>query len=835
MISNNERTSITNSTESKPIKVNKDMSRNRQESRHIIRTKNEKTAEIQNKTTNANIPCIFSNEEPKTKELIFQHLQKVKNTPNYKNFYRNYKSSNRNSIHEGLIEADNITVFKLPLKKSYIKELTDGTKDNENKENTDKNSKKNNTKYNFFQNRDSNDNDEPIKIKNETSNHKYNKIKKLRKYNYNDSSITTNNNTYYKYKTNDEESSIKKYINDYDENLSNINNNNNCKNIEKNNNNNNIDNYFNNHIYLYPRTNNNTMDSNELYSLQNISVRNNNNKSITDKLLCKITKKLNIPKPLSYKKKSLNAIDDHKTKTLNSFYIKKKQSTNSVNEENNNLNNKTSDFNEPNIKINENNNKNNNNNSINKTIDNKKNIRKKFNNKIRILNSGKAISLVESENEDFIDKNKVDNNDNENKINYMTLNPEIIEKNSSKYYFTNTRNTPSVINNKLNKNRSNNNSNNSSVKYFSQRNFYNKNKCNDDELKDEDILTDRSNNFKNKYNIDLYNDNDFVSNGTFLDNFKVNNNKILFKKKKMNEIRIKNESYKKFQNVKYIEEKDKEKNSQRKTNNKESVIKKIYDSKNVNKSNKYTIINNFSEYSNKIRSVFKHNFYPSGRICLKIDPFGNNTPIDQKKDIINKNNSKNSINPLIIIIKKQNGKILSQINTKEDIETINKELQKEKFTINNEPVQFISINNINNIQSNKELILYEENKKLKEENELLSRKEKLDDDLIIKLDKEKKDLIEEINKIKKEKNEEKIINEQLMKENEKIKKEIENISNKLNEMVKTNTNKFEEEIFEIGNINGLNFNVDIESINDWQTEKNEEFNDTKEFSLKDKL
>jgi hypothetical protein len=174
---------------------------------------------------------------------------------------------------------------------------------------------------------------------------------------------------------------------------------------------------------------------------------------------------------------------------------------------------------------------------------------------------------------------------------------------------------------------------------------------------------------------------------------------------------------------------------------------------------------------------------------------------------------------------------LKQISTKEDIEIINKELKKEKFTINNNPVKFITIND--NTQTNKEILLYEENKKLKKENESLTEKEKKKDEIIDKLDKEKQILVEEMNKIIKEKNEQKIINEQLKKENEKIKKEIESINNRLSDIIKIN--RGEEEIYEIGNINGLNNNIDIESINDWQTEKNEESNDTKEISLKDKI
>ena len=91
------------------------------------------------------------------------------------------------------------------------------------------------------------------------------------------------------------------------------------------------------------------------------------------------------------------------------------------------------------------------------------------------------------------------------------------------------------------------------------------------------------------------------------------------------------------------------------------------------------------------------------------------------------------------------------------------------------------------------------------------------EDLIKKLDKEKQNLIEEINKLTKENNEQKIINEKLMNENDNLKEENIKINNSLNEMLKGN--KSEVELFELDNIGGLNFNVDIESINDGQIEK----------------
>ena len=98
-------------------------------------------------------------------------------------------------------------------------------------------------------------------------------------------------------------------------------------------------------------------------------------------------------------------------------------------------------------------------------------------------------------------------------------------------------------------------------------------------------------------------------------------------------------------------------------------------------------------------------------------------------------------------------------------------------------------------------------------------------DLINRLDKEKQKLSEEISRLNKEINKEKMKNEKIIKENEKIKEENIKINNILNDLMKEDKEK--EEMFEIGNIGGINFNIDIESINDGQ-EKIEELVNKKE-------
>ena len=825
MIVNKQKFNILKSSKTKPLKVSKEISRNNQENiyfQNIIKTNNtfkyDGKIKPQIKNINENIQKIFASDESKKKALkfIFQHDQKEKN-----NIKKNSKSNfqpNKSLTPALLTEPGNINViFKVPSKKTKKKGLTDMLKDNNI---SNKNKKLNNIKNKLS--KKINDK-EKITIKNENNdNHK--KIIKNR---------TIDNYTIYNYNENDNKTfedsdHIKKYLNEFDDNL--ISYNNNIPNNYNITNNNNMNRKHHKNTYdnsieyrtIYNYKKNNTIDSNDfLIQNNNYSINNNNNNSeyIADNLLYKITKR-NIPKPLNTRKKTSNLLDNniYKGKTQNSFYIKKKASTCSVKERLNNQNNIINDITEPIISYN--------NKNSNKTLDNKRHNRRK-NNRIRIIKNTNGIqefniNLVESENEeDYLQKNNYDKDD-DYKIKNMTINNahnEIFDNRINYYY---NKDVPSFNIN------TNNNNNNNSMKYFTKNNFDKNNKFNDDELFYDEILTDRftNNNFKkNKFgitNIDLYNDNNDNNNRTFDENFRVNRRNILIKKRPLNEIKNKNISDKNFQNLKYIEKTDNEKYKEKKINLKENIKNK----KNNLNNNNLTNINALSLNIN--------NLSPSQIISFKYDPINYNPA--PNLDIHTQNIIADNINSNIIIIKKEKGTILNQIITEEDIDKINKELKKGKITINNVMVQLIPINDNNSNdsilgqQENKEnkKILIEENKKLKNENELLSKKDKMKDELISKLDKEKQKLNEEINKLIKEKNEQKLLNEKLITENEKMKEENERINNALNEMIKNN-NDDEEEMIEI---NGMNF-VDIESINDGQTDKMEELNEMREISQKE--
>ena len=834
MIVNKLKFNLIKSSKTKPIKPNKDISRNNQENiyfQNIIKTNNtvkyDGKIKPQIKNINENIQKIFASDESKKKALkfIFQHNQKEKNN-NKKNSKTNFQP-NKSLTPALLTEPTNINViFKAPSKKTKKKVLTDMLKDNNI---NNKNKKLNNIKNKLSKKITDK---EKITTKNENNdNHK--KITKNRTIDnytiYNDNNDNVNDNKTFEYSDH-----TKKYLNEFDDNLITNNNNNNSSNnyniIKRNDmNRNHHKNIYKNSIeyrtiYNYKR--NNTIDLYDFSTQNNNNTINNNNNNnniseyITDNLLYNITKKLNIPKPLNTRKNTSNLLDNniYKGKTQNSFYIKKKALACSVKERINKKNNIINDITEPIIGYN--------NKNSNKTLDNKRHSRRK-NNRIRIIKNSNGIqefniNLAESENEeDYIQKNNYDKDD-DYKIKYMTINNannEIFD-NRNNYYCT--KDIPSFNIN------TDNNNNNNSMKYFTKNNFDKNNNIKDDELFYDEILTERftNNNFKkNKFgitSIDLYNDNNDNNNRTFDENFRVNRRNILIKKRPLNEIKNKNISNKKLQNLKYIEKTDNEKYKEKKNNLNENINNK---KKNL-KSNNLTNINALS--------VNVNNLSPSQIINFKYDPINYNPAPnpDIHTQIITADNINSNSN--IIIIKKEKGTILNQISTDEDIDKINKELKKAKITINNAMVQLIPINDNNNddnsilTQQEDKKILIEENKKLKNENELLSKKDKMKAELISKLDKEKQKLIEEINKLTKEKNEQKLLNEKLITQNEKIKEENERINNALNEMMKLNRDD-EEEMIEI---NGMNF-VDIESINDGQTDKIEELNEMKEISQKE--
>ena len=533
---------------------------------------------------------------------------------------------------------------------------------------------------------------------------------------------------------------------------------------------------------------------NNYYSI-NYEKENYNEENIIDNKLYKVIKKLKIPKPLNMRQKSSNILDNDKilNKNINSFYIPQKPTVFSINDGRNNLNkenltNDLSDFNEAQTMIyQDNNNIGYLNKYNNKTTDkrnfNRNNYIRRRNNKIRIIDSSKAIKEFNiSFPDDDYNEDYLYNNSSENTFNFRTLNNEHIYKNKlyenyNKYYYM--KNIPSININQFNINASNSNdsiqNNKYNNDYLTERNERTNNRKNDN-LYSNDIFKKKNFDININNNI-LINDNLKFIEGKrnikgFKKNDKLNDFKVLVKKRPLNEMKIKNISYKKFQNLKYIQEKEKEKEKEKENK---------FDQSNINKNNKF-------------------DSYIIERMSFLINSIIN----DKKKENIKENEN-------IIIIKKKDGEILNKIYIEENIEKINEKLEKEKFTINNIPVKLIYNDENKDIK--------EELDKIKNENDLLNKKDKTKIDLINRLDKEKQKLSEEISRLNKEINKEKMKNEKIIKENEKIKEENIKINNILNDLMKEDKEK--EEMFEIGNIGGINFNIDIESINDGQ-EKIEE-------------
>ena len=599
---------------------------------------------------------------------------------------------------------------------------------------------------------------------------------------------------------------------------------------------------------------NNTIDVNDTHSLKN------NNKFIVDDMFYKITRKSRILRPVDTRRKSLNLINANnnnnnqfETKTINNFYVHRKPNTYSVsmNSDQNHLIKRSEiyDLNDPQSYLNQDNfvpylNMYN---STNKTLDSdnkrkilqKKNMNRK-NQKIRIINNGaiKEFNISFPGEERNIGRNNLTEINNsyikDNNYNFLTINTNNNDKlqrkknelfeDYNKYYI---RNIPPININQFNINAS---TGNNSVQNFTENNIGRSfNNRYDSEFYD-DFWTQR--NTYNKYNDNIILPNDINNhNNNSIDNKRILNgrmnnlielnreksrtiqndnksfksNKVLVKKRPLNEIRFKNASQKKFQNLKFSH--DNPKNIIR-TNLTEGNYNNInIKNNNIDIQPKNTIYMNKNNNNNNLELC-------SEILNFMIEPemnYSNNKDLDDNIKKIIDDRSQN-----IIIIKKDKDKIINKIIVEENIDSINKEIEKEYLTVENMPIKVLSLLDYN-ILKNKENILNEENNKLKTENKLLAKRDKMKEDLIKKLDKEKQNLIEEINKLTKENNEQKIINEKLMKENDNLKEENIKINNSLNEMLKGN--KSEVELFELDNIGGLNFNVDIESINDGQIEK----------------
>lgn len=603
---------------------------------------------------------------------------------------------------------------------------------------------------------------------------------------------------------------------------------------------------------------NNTIDVNDTYSL-----KNNNNKSIVDDMFYKITRKSKILRPINSRRKSLNIINKNnnnqlESKTINNFYIHRKPNTYSVSvssvpnhliERSGNL---FYDLNDPQSYLNQDNfiPHLNMHNSNNKTIDidnkrkilQKKNMNRK-NKKIRIINNGaiKEFNISFPGEERNLGRNNLTEMNNsynykDNNYNFLTINTnnndneqrkrnELFED-YNKYYI---RNIPPININQFNINAS---TGNNSVQNFTENNIGRSyNNRYDTEFYD-DFWTQRNTYSKYNDNVILPNDisnhsidNKRIQNGRMNNLIELNKNKsktienpnklfksrVLVKKRPLNEIRFKNVSNKTFQNLKFSHD---NKNIIR-NNLTEGNYKNIITENNNNDIKpKNTIIMNKDKNNDTLE------------LCSEISNFIIESKINNSKNKDIENNIKKIIddsNQNIIIIKKDKNKIINTIIIEENIESINKEIEKEYFTVGNMPIKILSLLDYNNLK-NKENILNEENNKLKTENKLLSKKDKMKEELIKKLDKEKQNLIDEINKLNKENKDQKIINEKLMNENENLKEENIKINNSLNEILKGN--KSEVELFELDNIGGLNFNVDIESINDGQIEKIDEIKES---------
>ena len=521
---------------------------------------------------------------------------------------------------------------------------------------------------------------------------------------------------------------------------------------------------------------NHTIDADDIHKYDN-----NNNRNTTENIFKR-------SRPLYSKKKIPNLDKNRKNKTPNSFYRLKKPLTYSINTYrdltniDNISNNGLSDTNET-YSI-----------YYSQTIDNcdnnrknvKNNNRKKKNNKIRIINKGKIKQFdINIEDINFTDRNL----NYKRNPSYMTITHEYIKKNqledNNKYYYM--KNIPPININQFNINTNNNNSlqNFTENNYFNDiKNTYYSNFYEDKFFTEKHIYNKRvnRNNSRNENNThiliknnNLTNTTDSLSKISIPKIHNTNQKIILVKKRPLNELKIKNISYKKFQKLKYI---------------------------NNNGNNIQTVNYNTNNEPKK----FIYNLFQSKVMSFVIDSTSHMNK-DNKNNHITKNNN-NEKN--VIIIKKNEGNIFKEFKFKlnESLEKINQELIKGYFKINNQAVKFVPLNYNNNI-INKQNLLLKENKKLKNANILLDKKDKMKNDLIKKLDKEKLNLIEEIQRLVKEIKDKNTLYEKLLNENEKIKQENTKINNCLNELTKNDNKEEEERIFQIGNI-------DIESINEGQ-------------------
>ena len=143
------------------------------------------------------------------------------------------------------------------------------------------------------------------------------------------------------------------------------------------------------------------------------------------------------------------------------------------------------------------------------------------------------------------------------------------------------------------------------------------------------------------------------------------------------------------------------------------------------------------------------------------------------------------------LTKKFKGKTLSEINIDDNINKFNKILKEENIKIGNNLVEIIPINDKVKIELMAKNInsLENEIEKIKNENEALNKKDFLKNELINRLDKEKQKIIEENNKLIKD-------IEKLKKLNEELNSQLYEYKSKENQ-ININTNYKEENIIKI--------------------------------------
>ena len=178
-------------------------------------------------------------------------------------------------------------------------------------------------------------------------------------------------------------------------------------------------------------------------------------------------------------------------------------------------------------------------------------------------------------------------------------------------------------------------------------------------------------------------------------------------------------------------------------------------------------------------------------------------------------NIKNKLNYTgYILSKKYKGKILFEIKIDDDINKINKILKEENIKIGNKSIEFISLNEKENIEALKKRIinLESEIEKIKQENDALNKKDFLKNQLIKKLDKEKENLIEE--------------NNQFMNDIKKLNELNEDLNTKLKEINSKNINEIKTNEYKEENV--IKFNILNKNIitNDLSAKTNNEENKT---------